>query len=97
MIGEGQADCALSNVTNLWLPDVIAAMCHLTYGLPKRVDVRLELFDLLGQRVALLVDEEENMGWHEVLLQTSMLGSGVYFYRLQAGTFVDTRRLMVLK
>ena len=78
-------------------PNPFNPSTRITYGLPKKVDVRLELFDLLGQRVALLVDEEEDMGWHGVLLQTSRLGSGVYFYRLQAGTFVDTRRLMVLK
>ena len=67
------------------------------YGLPYDVMVTLEIFNILGQRVALVVNEEQEAGYHEAVFQNSTLGSGVYFYRLIAGRFADTKRMLLLK
>lgn len=67
------------------------------FGLPGRAQVTLTVYNTLGQQVALLVNSEMAEGYHEVRFDGSDLPSGVYFYRLQAGTFADSRRLVLLR
>jgi hypothetical protein len=67
------------------------------YGLPSKSPVTLAVFNTLGQEVALLVQGEMEAGYHEVRFDGSKLASGVYFYRLQAGDFVQTKKLVLLK
>jgi hypothetical protein len=67
------------------------------YALPARSHVNLSLFNTLGQQVAELVNEELEAGYHEVSFDAKNLPSGVYFYRIQAGTFVETKRLLLLR
>jgi hypothetical protein len=69
----------------------------ITYELPKSSVVRLSVFDMLGREVAVLVDRTKETGYHEVQFEGRGLSSGVYFYRLQAGDFVATKRLLLLK
>ncbi len=59
--------------------------------------VTLKVFNLLGQEVATLVDEEKHPGTYEVRFEGSSLASGVYFYRLKVGTSIATKRMMLLK
>jgi hypothetical protein len=67
------------------------------YELPMKSKVTLTVYNTLGQRVVTLVDAEEQAGYHEIRFDGSGLASGVYFYRLQAGDFVQTRKLLLLK
>ena len=67
------------------------------YELPKTSVVRLSVYDLLGREVSVLVNERKDAGVHEVKFDGSNLASGVYFYRLQAGDFVQSKRLLLLK
>ena len=67
------------------------------YGLPSRSHVTLTVFNTLGQQVATLVDGEMEAGYHEAMFGASGLSSGVYLYRLTAGSFVQTRRLVFIR
>jgi len=67
------------------------------FELPKSSVVRLSVYDLLGREVSVLVNERRNAGYHEVKFDGSNLASGVYFYRLQAGEFVSSKRMLILK
>jgi hypothetical protein len=67
------------------------------YELPKSSEVRLGIFDMLGREVSVLVNEKRDAGVHEVKFDGGGLSSGVYFYRLNAGDFTKTKRLMLLK
>ena len=67
------------------------------YGLPQKSAVQLTIFNTLGQQVATIVQGEQEAGNHEVRFDGSNLSSGVYFYRLQAGEFVQTRKLLLLR
>ena len=67
------------------------------YGLPNRSHVLLTIFNTLGQQVALLQNGDQDAGSHEVKFDGSHLGSGVYFYRIQAGSLVQTRRLLLIR
>jgi hypothetical protein len=67
------------------------------YDLPRRSMVSLAVYNTLGQKVATLVQETQGPGDHEVKFNGSGLASGVYFFRLQAGDFVSTKKMLVLK
>jgi len=57
----------------------------------------LIVFNALGQEVATLVNETQEPGYHDVRFDASGLASGAYFYRLMAGEYVETKRLVILK
>jgi alpha-tubulin suppressor-like RCC1 family protein len=70
----------------------------IAYALPETAPVRLDVFDMLGRRVATLVNNEAHApGSHAVSFDASRLTSGVYVYRLQAGSTVITRKFTLLK
>jgi M6 family metalloprotease-like protein len=67
------------------------------YGLPYKSVVQLNIYNALGQQVDLLVHGEQEAGYREAHFDGGNLPSGVYFYRLQAGTFVETKRLLLIR
>jgi hypothetical protein len=67
------------------------------FSLPRSGYVRMKVFNILGETVATLVNEELNVGTYTTQWNASSAASGVYFYRLQAGDFVDTKKLLLLK
>lgn len=67
------------------------------YSIPSSVNVKLAVCDVLGRELAVLVNAEQTAGWKEVEWNASAFGSGVYFYRLTAGTYVGVKKLMLLK
>jgi len=60
-------------------------------------NVRIAVYDLLGREVTVLVDEKKAVGSYEVTFDAAGLASGVYLYRLKAGAFVETKRMIVVK
>lgn len=69
----------------------------ISYHLPKFSQVILKIYDLLGKEVKKLVDEQQNAGNYSVIFSASNLPSGIYFYQIQAGNFIQTRKLVLLK
>lgn len=67
------------------------------YDLPRGANVTLEIFNSAGQRVALLVDAAQDAGTHEVTFDAHSLASGAYFYRLQAGEYHETKKMLLVK
>jgi hypothetical protein len=67
------------------------------YDVPTSSHVLLEVYNLLGQAVATLVDEVKQPGRYAATWQCSNLPSGVYFYRMQAAEFVQTKKLILLR
>jgi hypothetical protein len=67
------------------------------YQLPVTSFVNLKIYDILGREVQTLVDRLQNPGSYSVNFSANYLPSGVYFYRLDAGMFHDTKKLMLLK
>lgn len=57
----------------------------------------LKVFDVLGREVATLVDEYRNAGYHEIEFNAAGLSSGVYFYRIQVGDFIETKKMVLLR
>jgi len=78
-------------------PNPFNPLTVIRYGLPERAHVRLEVFNILGEKIALLVDDEKTAGYHEVILDAERLSTGMYFYRVRANQFVDTKKLVILR
>jgi photosystem II stability/assembly factor-like uncharacterized protein len=78
-------------------PNPFNSNSNIRYQISEFRQVKLAVYDLLGREVAVLVNERKNAGSYEVKFDAGGLASGVYFYRLQAGDFVHTRKLLLLR
>lgn len=67
------------------------------YAIPQRGMVSLKIYDLLGREVSQLVNKEQNAGRYKVQFNAGSLSSGIYFYKLESGSFIQIRKLMLLK
>lgn len=81
-----------NNVPNPFNPSTT-----ISYAIPTRSHVTLTVFNTLGQKVTELVNGEKDAGSYNVTFDASGLASGVYLYRMQAGSFVQTKKLVVVK
>ncbi|MGE5682033.1 MAG: T9SS type A sorting domain-containing protein [Bacillota bacterium] len=80
------------NYPNPFNPETI-----ISYSIPKGLNVRLKIYDMLGKEVAALVDEFKSAGSYSVQFNASSLPSGLYIYTIQAGEYKDSKKLMLLK
>ncbi len=69
----------------------------ISFTLPAAGEVRLEVFNVLGQQVAVLADGQYGAGTHHVTWDASGVSTGVYLYRLQAGEFRETKKMLLVK
>src|SRR3989339_25110 len=71
------------------------------FGIPERTNVLIKIYDLLGNEVTALLNQEMDAGWYELEFQSALgnkpLASGIYFYQLKAGNFVQTRKMILSK
>jgi polyhydroxybutyrate depolymerase len=78
-------------------PNPFNPITTIRYSLPSTANVKLDVYDLLGREIATLVNEEQSAGWKEVQWNASGVSSGIYFYKLTAGSFIDVKKMMVMK
>jgi hypothetical protein len=78
-------------------PNPFNPVTYISYNIPKQTHVRLQVFNPLGQRIMTLVDESKPPGTYSVTWDASTRSSGLYFYRMTAGGFAQTRKAIVLK
>lgn len=78
-------------------PNPFNPVTSFRFQIPQRSFVKLEIFNSLGQQVTTVVDEEKEAGNYEISWDAAGLSSGVYFYKLTAGTFIETKKLVLLK
>ncbi len=110
-LAHGSELWALNTVTSVKTVDALPTVYELSqsypnpfnpsttinYALPQKGHVTLKVFNVLGQEVAQLVDEVKEAGRFQVQWQPEGLSSGLYVYRLQVGTFVESKKLLFLK
>jgi hypothetical protein len=109
--GISVADSILTGITNIDAHRVMPTTFSLSqnypnpfnpttvirYQLAASIFVDLSIYDMLGRKIKTLVSERQSAGIHSVTFNAGSLSSGVYFYRLTAGSFVDAKKLLVLK
>ncbi len=78
-------------------PNPFNPSTSIRFDLPQKAHVLLAVYNLLGQRVVTLLQGEKEAGHHELKFDASRLSSGVYFYRIQAGDFGQTRKFVILR
>ncbi len=78
-------------------PNPFNPSTSIQYAISSTQFVSMIVYDVLGKEVATLVNEEKSAGKYEVEFNASSLVSGIYFYQLKAGDFVDTRKMILLK
>ncbi len=78
-------------------PNPFNPLTTIEYHLPRPGEVRLRLYNLRGQLIRTLIDDFRPAGVHAVALKGDRLASGIYFYRLEAGDFTRTRKMILLK
>jgi hypothetical protein len=67
------------------------------YALPQRAHMTLTVFNTLGQQVAQLINSDIEAGCHDIQFNAANLASGVYFYRIQAGSYVETKEFCLIR
>tara|TARA_Y100001935_G_scaffold254275_1_gene262785 strand:- start:58436 stop:60643 length:2208 start_codon:yes stop_codon:yes gene_type:complete len=107
LFGDYEPNTGVSNEMNTDSPDEFVLKqnypnpfnpsTNIHFDLPKSSVVNLEVYDLMGKRVATLVNERMGAGSHMVTFNASGLASGIYLYRIQAGNFIQTRKLTLIK
>ena len=82
----------LQNHPNPFNPTTI-----IRFGVPQAAEVKLEVYDSFGRRVATLLHERKEAGYHEMQFDAGSLSSGIYFYRLTAERFTSMKKLLLVK
>jgi hypothetical protein len=78
-------------------PNPFNARTTISFTLPENSHVRIDLYDLLGRRVDTAIDEHLAAGHHSLVWDANRFDSGIYFYRIKAGTFTESQKMTLLK
>ena len=78
-------------------PNPFNPSATINYQIPELSNVTLKVYDVLGNVIETLVNEEKQSGIYNVEFDATGLSSGIYLYRLQAGNFIETKKMLLLK
>ena len=78
-------------------PNPFNPSIKITYNIPQRSNVSLRIYDVLGKEIATLVNEQKEAGTYSIQFDASKLSSGVYIYSIQAGDFLESRKMILMK
>jgi hypothetical protein len=78
-------------------PNPFNPFTTINYQIPKAGFVSLKLYDVLGREITTLVNEEKPAAKYDIEFKADNLGSGVYFYQLRAGDFVQTKKMLLIR
>lgn len=67
------------------------------FAVPERNSVLIKIYDILGSEVTTLVNEELDAGWYEKMFDAATLSTGVYIYRMKAGNYISTKKMLLIK
>ena len=78
-------------------PNPFNPSTKIKYSITQTSQVQIKVFDVLGNEIETLVNEEKPTGTYELTWNAASLPSGVYFYQLKAGNFIETKKMLLLK
>ena len=78
-------------------PNPFNPTTKINYALPTSTKVNIKIYDILGRMVKQLVNETKDAGYYTVTFDGTNLASGIYFYRIEAGNFVESKKMVIVK
>ena len=78
-------------------PNPFNPSTKIKFAVPEKSNVLIKVYDILGSEVATLVNEEMDAGWYENNFNAAGLSSGVYLFRMEAGNFISTKKMIYLR
>jgi len=78
-------------------PNPFNSKTTIKFGLPEAGMVKIEIYNVMGRKIATVVDKNLSAGYHSTLWDGRDFASGIYFYRIEAGSFIKTRKMMLLR
>ena len=78
-------------------PNPFNPTTRIQYALPELTNVKIEIFNSLGQKLAELVNEQQNAGIHEITFKPEGLSTGVYLYKLTTPFFTESKKMLLIK
>jgi len=78
-------------------PNPFNYQASIRYALPELSDVTITIYDILGRKVETILDIRQQAGYHQVIWNADNFSSGVYFYKLQAEDYIETKKMVLLK
>ena len=97
MINSGRKGLPTEFALEQNYPNPFNPITEINFSIPIATDVKLEIYNVMGQKVATLVNDRLEAGYHTAAWDGGDVASGVYFYRLKADSFVQSRKMMLLK
>ena len=78
-------------------PNPFNSSTTIIFTVPEQIKVKITIYDILGQEIAIITDNHYHAGNHKLQYSANELKSGMYFYKIEAGSFIDMKKLIVLK
>ena len=78
-------------------PNPFNPTTQLKYGLSKNAHVTISIYDIVGRKIVELINNKQQAGYHTVIWNGSQHASGIYFVKMEAGDFISTQKLMLVK
>jgi hypothetical protein len=94
---NGRTDLPLTYELSQNYPNPFNPSTLIRFTIPERTHVSLHVYDVLGREVAALVDEEKTPGVYEVRFDARSLSSGAYFYRLKTNSYIQLKKLLIVR
>jgi hypothetical protein len=96
-VDDSESELPISFGISQNYPNPFNPTTTIKYSVPEESFVSIRVYDILGRLVTSLVEEEQTIGYYEVKFNAINIASGAYFYRMEAGDFVDIKKLIILK
>ena len=84
------------SISNIY-PNPFNPVTHIQYSVPKNTDIRIAVYNILGQRTDYLVNNFQTQGYYSIRWDASRYPSGLYFITMEAGQFRETRKVLMIK
>jgi len=96
---KSTSDNETPRIFNLYqnYPNPFNPISTIKYDIPKQSEVTIKIFDIIGREVSILVNETKEPGFYTVSFDGTNYSSGVYFYRIETGSFTDVKKMVLLK